>query len=393
MKKGKYLILMLSIFLITSCVNNNKPQENPWIIEEDNTNVEVNVDNNQEVSIDLSEVKEENLVVEDYITGLNTPWAIKFLSDQRILVSERGGKIILIKDWIKQENPYFEFSDVLEEWEWWLMGLEANNLGHIFAMYTYKNESEETKNKVVRLIDNWNSANFDRVIIDEIPWARFHNGWRLKIWPDEKLYITTWDAQVPSLAQDLSSLAWKVLRINFDWTIPEDNPLENSYIYTLWHRNLQGLAFNESWDLFSSWHGPTWEINSWQKNDRVDYLVSWGNYWWPEILNYTNNPDYKNPLLVWDENTEGNPPAWITFWEDKLFVTTLRTQTLMMITIEKDWEDWIATDIKDFLKEKYWRLRDVVVWEDNNLYVLTSNRDGRWNPSEVDDRILKISLK
>ena len=118
-------------------------------------------------------------------------------------------------------------------------------MGHryIYVMHSYA-EGNKIYNRVVRLVEKNNKASVDRVLLDKIPGGRIHNGGRIKIGPDQKLYITTGDAGNSALAQDLTSVAGKILRIELDGGIPADNPIINSPIYSLSHRNPQGLAWN-----------------------------------------------------------------------------------------------------------------------------------------------------
>ena len=123
-------------------------------------------------------------------------------------------------------------------------------------MYSYA-EDGQIYNRVIRLTKNNDRASIDRILIDKIPGGRFHNGGRLKIGPDQMLYITTGDATNPLLAQDLTSTAKKILCLTLDGNIPTDNPISNSPIYSLGHPNPQGLAWNVQNILYASEHGQS----------------------------------------------------------------------------------------------------------------------------------------
>ena len=255
-------------------------------------------------------------------------------------------------------------------------------------MYMYQ-DGDIYKEKIVRLIDEWDKAVEDSTIIDNIPAAKYHNGWRIKFWPDGKLYITTWDAREPDIAQDMNSLWWKILRINSDGSIPLDNPFESSPIYTLWHRNPQWITWEpETQTAFISTHGPSGEFLL-TARDRVDVLKPWANYWWPIVAWYSE--DYEDPLAYWPETA--TPPSGMTFWNGSLFVATLKSETLLQLEVQKSWDAWELVSENRWLQNKHGRLRDAVVWPDWNLYILTSNADGRGEAETWGDIILKIEKK
>ncbi len=116
-------------------------------------------------------------------------------------------------------------------------------------------------------------------IVEGIPGASYHDGGRIKFGPDEKLYITTGDAGNSSLAQDINSLAGKILRLNPDGSIPQDNPFNNE-VWTYGHRNPQGLTWDEEGQLWATEHGPS-GLQSGQ--DEINLIEKGKNYGWPEI--------------------------------------------------------------------------------------------------------------
>jgi quinoprotein glucose dehydrogenase len=190
------------------------------------------------------------------------------------------------------------------------------------------------------------------------------------------------------IAQELESLWWKILRLNDDGTIPSDNPFPDSPVYSLWHRNPQGIAWNDSGDLFMSTHGPSWEFGLYAK-DRVDYITAWTDYGWPTA--YGPDQWYPNPLAYWPDSA--TPPGWMAFWNGSLFLATLKSAALVQLDIEQtdEWYELISEN--RWFEWEYGRLRDVTVWPDGNLYILTSNGDGRSGGIGWDDVILKVEKK
>ncbi|MCK9918255.1 PQQ-dependent sugar dehydrogenase, partial [Microbacteriaceae bacterium K1510] len=241
-------------------------------------------------------------------------------------------------------------------------------------------------NRVIRLREQGNRATIEKVLLDKIPGNLFHNGGRLKISPDRHLFITTGDAQTPELAQDLSSLAGKILRINLDGTIPADNPFPSSAVYSWGHRNSQGLAWSpETGFLYSSEHGPI-------AHDEINLIEPGANYGWPIIQGDERGEGMKTPLLQSGEDTWA--PSGMSFvsrgpWKDKLLVANLRGVQVLEISFVPGQEPSIK-EIRYLLKDEYGRLRDVVEGPDGALYLLTSNRDGRGEVRPGDDKIIRL---
>jgi quinoprotein glucose dehydrogenase len=191
----------------------------------------------------------------------------------------------------------------------------------------------------------------------------------------------------------MNSLAGKILRVTPEGQIPPDNPFPNSPIWTLGHRNTQGIAWHpQSRDLFSSEHGPSgeWGLHG---MDKVNLIRKGANYGWPRAWGKTEGDQYPDPIAMWQRAT---PPAGIAFNNGELFVSTLGSEALIRIELSqtddayevKRIERWF---IDDRGRSIYGRLRDAVTGPDGSLYVLTSNRDGRGQPREGDDQILRIT--
>ena len=235
----------------------------------------------------------------------------------------------------------------------------------------------------------------DRIIIDNLPASNVHNGGRIAFGPDGMLYITTGDTWHSEIAQDIDILGGKILRLTPEGNIPSDNPFPDSPVYSLGHRNPQGLAWHPDTDtLFSSEHGPSGEFGLYSR-DEVNIIEKGGNYGWPLIVGAAGVKPYKDPLIMWTQTT---PPSGMSFWNDYLFVATLRSQALLRIGMMPDSDLYKIKSIDrlfayDWSIGSYGRLRNAVVGPDNALYVLTNNHDGRGWPLEGDDKILRFTLK
>lgn len=340
--------------------------------------------------------------VETWIKDLDVPWSLIFLPGGRALVSERPGTIRWIKNGTMQ--GVYANIQVSQEGEGGLLGLAADpafpGRPYIYAMHTYAKDGA-LFNRVIRLRDNGKTGTFERVIIDRLPGGEFHDGGRIAFGPDGMLYITAGETFKADLAQDLSSLGGKILRITPEGKIPDDNPFKGSPVYSYGNRNPQGLAWQQgTGKLFESEHGPSGEFGHFA-NDEINIIVKGGNYGWPKVIGAPHIGAYIDPIVVWKKTT---PPSGMAFYRGErlghlkgdLFVATLKSQALIRIRLDSKSEKvlrierWFA---KDYREGKYGRLRDVVEGPDGALYLLTNNRDGRGTAQPGDDKIYRIVPK
>lgn len=311
--------------------------------------------------------------------NLEVPWALAFLPSGEMLVTERPGRVRFIdKNGNLDKNPIFEIEVVKKiQGEGGLHGIAVHpDFGKnrfVYLYYTYENQGKSSLNRVVRYIFKENVLTLDKIIVDKIPGALFHDGGRIKFGPDSLLYITTGDAQNPSLSQDKSSLAGKILRVKDDGATPSDNPF-NNLVYSYGHRNPQGLAWNGN-ELYASEHGSS-------TLDEVNKINKGLNYGWPEIRGDNARQGMEKPIVHSGSDTWA--PSGAAFLGNRLFFGGLRGQALFEL-------DTNSLNLKAHFKGELGRIRDVVLGPDNMLYITTSNRDGRGFPIDVDDRVIKIN--
>src|SRR3989344_533905 len=318
-------------------------------------------------------VEQKGFEIEVMAENLDTPWAVDFLPDGRMIFTERHGRVSILED---EKVNFVANLDVSEVSESGLLGISVDpnfaNNKFVYLYYTH-----EKGNRVSRFVLN-EKLEDERILLDDIPNARFHDGGRLKFGPDGKLYITTGDATVPSSAQDVNFLAGKILRMSKDGSIPTDNPFGN-YVYSYGHRNPQGLAWHPlSKELYASEHGPT-------RNDELNFISKGENYGWP-IEECDKTAEYAKPLRCYAEFTLA--PSGIAFYNNDLYVAGLRGTQLRKIVLDKDhktilYEEELFSDLG--------RVREVVE-HDGYLYIATSNKDGRGIPRANDDKIIRIKL-
>lgn len=310
--------------------------------------------------------------------GLKIPWEIEFLPKGGFLVTERGGKVRLVhSSGSVQDVPVLVIPDVATVGEGGLLGIalhpKFSEKPYVYFYYTYV-EGSNMFNKVVRYSFSENSFSDEKIVIDKIPGDVNHNGGRIKFGPDSKLYITTGDAQKEELAQDKESLAGKILRLNEDGSIPSDNPFPGSRVYSLGHRNPQGLAWDKNGLLWETEHGPS-------ANDEINLIKSGGNYGWPDFKGDESGIGIETPVL-YSKNLTWAPSGAVIVDIFMLF-SGLRGEAIYRLDIT-------TNSLRPFLKNQYGRLRTIAKGPDGFLYILTSNLDGRGKPVSEDDRILRV---
>lgn len=322
--------------------------------------------------------------------NLHIPWAVDISEDGRLFFTERDGNLRVIENGIVNPVPVYTFGPpFVSVGEGGLLGLALDrdflSNGYIYLMYTYEDQ-EELYSRVVRMRIEGNTASQEEILLDRIPAGRYHNGGRIKIGPDGYLYITAGDAGDSYLAQDIDSLAGKILRIGTDGSIPPDNPFPGSPVYALGLRNSQGLAWNDRNVLYASEHG---EI----AHDEINIIQPGGNYGWPLVIGdeQMEGYDFIRPVIQSGNNTWA--PAGMTFVTQgprmgQLLVSTLRGKVLMAVTFDESGTQ--AVQVERLLQGRFGRLRDAYEARDGSIYLTTSNLDGRGLPGPGDDKILRL---
>jgi glucose/arabinose dehydrogenase len=337
--------------------------------------------------------------VEVWVEGLHIPWSLLFLPNGDALVAQRTGEIMKIPKGKNQQELFYKVPDVAAIGDSGLMGMalhpDFKNQAFIYIMYTH-GDRDTLISKVVRLRYEESSANFEKVVIDNIPAFAIHLGGRIAFGPDGMLYIGTGDLGQPFTAQDLGSLASKILRITPDGAIPNDNPFPNSPVFSYGHRVVQGFAWHPETNMFfNSEHGPSGaEVEGYvMYRDEVNIVKKGKNYGWPIVVGAPGMGAFEDPILMWNE--AAFPPAGMTFYKGSLFVSSLGGQSLLKVDFEEDGvtvkrtERWFSHELS---RGKYGRFRDIVVGPDGYLYVCTSNTDGRATLRSGDDKILRLKF-
>lgn len=340
------------------------------------------------------------------VEGLRVPWEMRFLPDGRLLVTEREGRLV-IADVAGGAVSEVGTIDVVAQGESGLMGLALDpgfpENPSIYVCYTYAAE-DGIRNRVSRLeLTGLDGASpqlgEEMVLVDDIPAASIHDGSRVAFGPDGYLWVTMGDANDPDSAQREDSLSGKVLRMTREGQPAPDDLFPGlsypfSLIYTLGHRNPQGLAFHpQTGQAYVTEHGPG-------DNDEVNRLEAGANYGWPEVRGEEGRSGFTDPLIAW---TPTIAPAGCLFYSGGtlpdlegtfLFVTLKERDLRVLVPSRTAGGDGAGfTTVADemiLFDERFGRLRAIAQGPDGALYIATSNHDGRGDPGSLDDRVIRI---
>lgn len=318
--------------------------------------------------------------VEILAENLYQPRSIAVFED-RVFVTEKGGTIRVIKGGTLLDEPLVTLNPAMS-FNGGLLGIaldpnfESNRFIYVFLTY----EDDGFWNKILRITESDNRLADAMTIFDRIPGSAFSNGGVIKFGPDGKLYVGTGSVSDSSHdPQNLDSLSGKILRLNSDGSIPDDNPFADSPIYSYGHRNPQGMTWDESGNMYLAELGP-------EKNDEINLILPGRNYGWPE--QECAGGTFEGAVLCYDPSIE---PGGILHYsgsrldlESPFVMASLRATNLYQL----DFEEGLPSQ-KSILSGTG-RIRDVVEAQDGSLYVITSNTDGKGFPDSRDDKLLRI---
>jgi glucose/arabinose dehydrogenase len=307
--------------------------------------------------------------------NLEVPWGIAFLPDGTALVTERdSGRVFQVGRGKVDQVGRVEEAE--PNGEAGLLGVAVSpSYAEDKRVFLYA--TTESDNRVFRTTFRGGRLGRLEPILTGIPRAGNHDGGRMVFGPDGMLYVSTGEAGQPDLAQDRASLGGKILRMTPDGAPAPGNPDPDSPVWTWGHRNVQGLAFDAEGHLWASEFGQ-------DTFDELNLIEKGRNYGWPRVEGQGDEPGLQNPQVTW--STDDASPSGLAFVGGRLWLGALRGERLWRVDVDGR----RASDEKGFFVGRYGRVRTVVAAPDGNLWVTTSNRDGRGDPTGQDDRILLV---
>ena len=345
------------------------------------------VKQDEEVKVSIPEPKKVEPVTvkspEIVAQNLSIPWEIVFLPDGDMLVTERAGRLLRIGD----DKRIIEISGVTHVGEGGLLGLalhpkfRENNFIYVYMTTT---NNGRLSNRVERYILNGATLSDRKIIIENIHGANYHDGGRIAFGPDGMLYITTGDAGDTKNSQNKNSLAGKILRVESDGTIPPENPFNNA-VYSYGHRNVQGIAWDKSGQLWATEHGRSGVLSGY---DEINKIVKSGNYGWPDIQGDETSSGMISPQIHSGASVTW-APSGMEYFRDSIIFVGLRGQSIYTANISNE----KLNNLRSYFKGTFGRLRTVVLGPDGMFYIITNNRDSLGKPISSDDRIVRIDPK
>ncbi|MEX2639058.1 MAG: PQQ-dependent sugar dehydrogenase [Balneolales bacterium] len=321
------------------------------------------------------------LLATELISGLEAPRDITLGPDGWLWVNEIRGSLYRVNPENGEIRKLLEVPDVFFERA---RGLLSTALHPQFEEYpyvylNYTHAGHELGSRLTRYTFTGDTLTDPKIILDNLPGGYGHSGSKMMTGPDNKLWLAAGDANRGDLAQDTGSYHGKVLRMNFDGSVPDDNPIPGSRIWTSGHRNIQGITHGNG-QIYISEHGPA-------NDDEVNLLQKGGNYGWPDVHGfcdseaervYCNDAQIVEPLTAFTPVIATAGIAWyghdaIPEWKNSLLLASLRIQTLRVLHLDEG--DGQVDDIQIFFQQHFGRIRDVVADTRGRIFLLTSNTD------------------
>jgi glucose/arabinose dehydrogenase len=338
-----------------------------------------------------------------HVTSFDEPWAMTFLPDGRLLVTEKAGRLKVVTQSGEQSSPI----DGVPEVDYGGQGglgdvvlhpdYETN--GIIYLSYAEAGDGDERGAAVMRarlaLGDDGGELTGQEVIWRQAPKVsgRGHYGHRIAFDDNGYLFVSSGDRQKFDPAQDMQQNLGKIVRLNDDGSVPSDNPFADqggvtAEIWSLGHRNPLGLAFDAEGRLWNQEMGP-------QHGDELNLVIKGENYGYPivsngdhydgrEIPDHDTRPEFEAPKAFW---VPAISPGGLMFYDGDLFPEWRGSaflgglSSMALIRVEFDGESAAEAERFDMGE----RIREVEQGPDDAIWIL---EDGR---NENSGRLLKLT--
>lgn len=333
------------------------------------------------------------------ISGIDIPWEIIWGPDDQLWMTERYGRVSRVDPATGQQSVLLTLPDCHATGESGLLGMALYpnfaDTAWVFFAYTYLQGGQIRERLVRYTYDSSAQALVSPLtLINDIPGNSTHNGARLLFLPDNSLLMTTGDAQNQAASLNPAALTGKVLRLWADGSIPVDNPTPGSYVYTIGHRNAQGMILHPNGKVYISEHGPS-------SDDELNIISANRNYGWPSVnglcdspaeIQYCNANDVFEPLQTWTPTIAPSDMLWYTSatipaFQNRILLTTLKNQRLYALELDAAGDNVIGET--QYLNGVFGRLRDICTDPAGNIYLATNGTS--WsNNQPFSHRIVKL---
>ena len=400
----KFGILMFSIIMYSSCQNSKSK----------------NVLKGQEKTKMILALGETQLLITELAWNLDEPWEVAWGPDNHLWVTEHKGLVKRLNPSTGKIKEVLQVPDVFYARTPGLMSMvlhpDFETDPFVYLHYTYVDSaiteidnygrSSNVRSRIVRYryFSEEDTLRDKEMILPNIAGSEHHNGSRMAVTADKKIIFAIGDTGNRKGIHDKNTLVGKVLRLNLDGSVPDDNPVAGKYFYSMGHRNPQGLIEAKG-KIYASEHGPN-------NDDEINLIRPNSNYGWPYIegycdkeneLTYCDTTVVTEPIYAW---TPTIAPAGLDYydhaaipeWRNSLMLTTLKGRSLQLLKLDEEGENIVSE--KFYLQKQFGRFRDVCVSPSGDVYLITSNSDWHINrhpwmydnvPKEGNDRIIKLS--